>query len=288
MAIIQDAELEAGFQVMIRWYVSSSQRYPADENEYYTTFFNVIEPNQAFELIDSRFDEDAVRAKESAGGEDDPLEFIIRDICYVKTLTPQFVAFHYTYPGYIFRTFTTVDAAIGATTLTVQDVSDLAANVFIQIGPQQGDVYQIDSITNTAGVGSDIITLKSALTKPFLAGTSVNEDDGTAVPNYPDSMAATGISRILSHENPDDTSTDPLEANTPLYYDTGETVLRYYYTNSLEVPFNGARGLGETVDREPITYNGNQYVARWWAISDIDEGPATKSMFNRQPRYCSY
>ena len=268
MAVIQDAELEAGFQVMVRWYVSASQRYPADENEFYSTFFQSLEPNEEFELSDPNFDLAAVNDIE------DDLEYIIRDICYVQTLTPQFVSFHYYFPGYVRRAALTADADVGATTLTVDDASALSAGVEIQIGPEQRDVYTIDTVTINAGSG-DLITLTTALTRSFLSGTDINESTSGAEPNYPDNTAANGLARVI--DNSGEFLGDPLEVNTPLYFDTGETVLRYYYTNDLEVPFNGARGFGETQDRAPITHNGNQVVGRWWALGDFDETAADRA-----------
>ena len=55
MAIIADRVLEGAYQVEIRWYVVGSQRYPADENEYFSTYYEQLEPGQEFVLIDPAF-----------------------------------------------------------------------------------------------------------------------------------------------------------------------------------------------------------------------------------------
>ena len=264
MAVIQDAEFEAGFQVMVRWYVSASQRYPADENEYYTSFYQVLEPNQLFELMSEDFDLNLVNDP------NEELEYIIRDVCYVQTLTPQFVGFHYYFPGYRRRAALTVAATIGQVQITVDDTTLFTQGNTYQLGPEQGDDYVLASIDS-----STTLTFTTPLERNFEIGTDVNEQVTSLGTPYPDNNAASGIARVLDNEGLP--VTDPLEVTTPLYYDTGETVLRYYYSDSLEQPFNGARGFGETVDRAPLTHNGQEVVGRWWSLADEDETAATRA-----------
>ena len=269
MAIIQDAELEAGFQVRIRWFVSASQRYPADENEYYETFFQTLEPGEEFVLTDSRFNLAMVN------DDHDNLEYVIRDFCYVQTLLPATLDFDFYQPGYVRRTATTAVATLGTNILSVENTAaephQLTAGIDIQIGPLPNDIYEIQSVTQDDPVAT--ITLTTNLTKTFPAGVDINEN--ASIVNYPNSDAAGAVARVLDNEGL--TPTDPVEVTTPLYYDTALTVKRYFYDNALSTPFNGARSFGQTTDRAPITYLGQEYVGRWWAFGPTDEAAATQA-----------
>ena len=180
MAIIQDAELEAGFQVVIRWYVSASQRYPADENKYFTTFFQTLEPGEQFVLTDPKFDLSQIN------DDHDNLEYIIRDICYTQTLLPANLDFDFYQPGYIRKTALVATVNFGSTILSVENTvaepHGLAADVEIQIGPLPGDVYVIDSIDNAQPAAE--LVLKTPLQKSFGAGTDINEH--ASITNYPE------------------------------------------------------------------------------------------------------
>ena len=84
MAIIADRVLEGAYQVTIRWYVVGSQRYPADENEYFSTYYEQLEPGQEFVLADPAFDVDLINEDVT------DIEYVIRDFCHIQSLIPQF------------------------------------------------------------------------------------------------------------------------------------------------------------------------------------------------------
>ena len=69
--------------------------------------------------------------------------------------------------------------------------------------------------------------------------------------NYPDSTGSNVVARIL--DNDGNLISDPIEVIQPIFFDTSETVRRYYYTSTLDTPFNGARGSGQTT--KPDYYN---------------------------------
>ena len=261
MAIISDVELTAGFQVMIRWFAKASQRYPADENEYYETFFNTLEPNQIFELSDSRFVLSNIN--EIPGN----VEYVIRDICHVQTLIPQFVGVRYFNPDYREVTNLSLAASAGDTTITVTDGSGISVNANIQLGPQQGDVRVVTAISG------NVLTLDLALTKNFVLGESVNL--ANFIMNYPDSTGSNVVARIL--DNDGNLISDPIEVIQPIFFDTSETVRRYYYTSTLDTPFNGARGSGQTTN-QTITIGGEEYEGAWWAFGDVDNTAATEAL----------
>ena len=282
MAVIADIELRAGFQVRVRWYAQATQRYPANENEYYSTFFTSLEPNSNFELSDPRFDINAIN--DDAGN----LQYIIRDVCYTETLVPQFVDFIYINPDYITSTVLSSRVDGGANIIHVDANPDinfsdttLAAGNKIQIGPIQSDVYTIEGVySDAAGTTADVngryIRLTTQTTKTFAAGLIVALSD-TVSGTYPDSTATTALARIL--DNTGSLNTGTIQVTTPLYFDLEETVRRFYYDASLQTPFNGARGSGDTtnltvIDPRDIT---REIEAGWWAAGDMDNEAAEEA-----------
>ena len=288
MAIITDVEAEAGFNVMIRWFAKASQRYPANENEYYFTQFDMLEPNQQFVLTDPRFNLDLVN------DEDAELEYTIRDICYVQTLIPQFVGFTYIQPDY--RQRATNDNIImqGDMTFDIEyDVSgfQFAAGDVILIGQLPNDTYTIDTIVHRDGVlppaGTGFVnqfatvTLLEPVRRIYNAETSIGQfpvvlgGAGTTAVNYPDSTPEAAVARVV--DNDGNTNTDTVEVTTPIFFDTSETVRRYFYDSALEFPYNGARGPGDTVDQQ-LTHRGENVFGGWWALGDEDNSAAERSV----------
>ena len=261
MAIIQDVENEAGFQVLVRWFARASQRYPAAENTYYSTFFNTLNPNEGFILQDDAFNINNINDVAA------DLEYVIFDVCHVQTLLPQSVGTRYFNPDYIEKATLTSDANIGDTTLSVDDISGLGVNANIQIGPIQSDFYNISSLSGTT------VTLNVPLTKNFLAGEDVS--DANAIANYPDMIGANVVARIL--DNNGSLRTDSIQVTHPIYYDEAETVRRYYYDSFFAEPFNGARGSGSTTN-QTTTINDVVYEAAWWAFGDEDNSAATEGV----------
>lgn len=283
MAIITEVEAEAGFQIMIRWFAKASQRYPVNENEYYFTSFPMLTPGDQFVLADPRFDINNINDIEA------DLEYTIRDFCYVQTLLPQFVGFTYIQPDYRQATLLTMGADVGATTITVAANSfmqedniltptliTLAAGDTIVIGPRPEDTRMIVSV---AGM---VITLDEPLSRSFPSATAVNlfpvvslPVPGVGVVPYPDVTAPAGLARVLNNDG--DLLTDTLEVNTPIFFDTGETIRRYYYSASLDVPFNGSRGPGDTIDTM-VLHNGETISGGWWVFGEADNTAGTESI----------
>ena len=257
MAIISDIELTAGFQVVIRWFARGSQRYPANENDFYETFKLTLEPNEQFFLEDPRFV--LADINEIPGN----LEYVIRDICHVKTLIPSFVGRTFFQPDYRELTNLSAAANAGDTTISVADASGVSVNANIQIGPIQSDVRIV-----TAKSGDDL-TLNIALTKSFPNNESVNQ--ANFVLAYPADTGASIIERIV--DNDGNLLTDPIQVTQPIFFDESETVRRYYYTSTLDTPFNGARGSGNTTDMT-IDIGGDTYTGGWWAFGDEDNKAA--------------
>lgn len=267
MAIITDVELTAGFQVRVRWYAQGTQRYPSNENEYYSTFFQTLEPNQDFTLSDPRF------VLADINDDPDDLQYVIRDVCHTQTLVPQFVDFLYFNPDYI--NVTTLSARVNGGVLVIP-VSELTSTEngltigngdVIQIGPMQSDIYTIQSITALN------VTLTTATTKTFPRNTTVNLSDRVSG-RYPDTVPETALARIL--DNTGSLLTGAIQVTTPLYFDIGETVRRYYYEATLQTPYNGARGSGDLVDQEiPDPNNPGELIfGGWWAVGDMDNEAA--------------
>ena len=283
MAIITDIELTAGFQVRVRWYAQATQRYPANENEYYSTFFTSLEPNSTFQLSDPRFDVMNIN--------DDPanLQYVIRDVCHTQTLVPQFVDFIYINPDYRVSTVLAARVDGGSETITVDANPDgnfsndtISAGTLIQIGPIQSDVYYVQSVSGTTitlGTGPDASGrfYPATTTKTFPIDSIVALYENVVSGTYPDTSPETALARIL--DNTGSLFTGTIQVTTPLYYDIGETVRRFYYDSALQTPFNGARGSGDTenivvIDPRDIT---KEIEAGWWAAGDTDNEAAEEA-----------
>ena len=265
MAIIADRVLEGAYQVTIRWYVVGSQRYPADENEYFSTYYEQLEPGQEFVLADPAFNLAEINEDVT------DIEYVIRDFCHIQSLIPQFTDLTYFQSGRAdIDTFITADANEGDTTIEVDTTSGgttpLAAGVAIQIGPLQWDVRTIINVTGT------VLTLDTPLDRGYASGTGVGYS--SALMNYPDGDPSTTIARIYDTDG--DTRADAVVVQHALYFDTSETVKRYYYTAALERPFNGARGFGESVNGT-VVHNGETIFGGWWAMGDTDNMAAERA-----------
>ena len=265
MAIIADRVLEGAYQVTIRWYVVGSQRYPADENEYFSTYYEQLEPGQEFVLADPAFNLAEINEDVT------DIEYVIRDFCHIQSLIPQFTDLTYFQSGRAdIDTFITADANEGDTTIEVDTTSGgttpLAAGVAIQIGPLQWDVRTIINVTGT------VLTLDTPLDRGYASGTGVGYS--SALMNYPDGDPSTTIARI--YDTNGDTRADAVVVQHALYFDTSETVKRYYYTAALERPFNGARGFGESVNGT-VVHNGETIFGGWWAMGDTDNVAAERA-----------
>ena len=277
MAVVTNVEAEAGFQVMIRWFARASQRYPANENEYYFTSFPQLEPGEVFALADPNF------VLADINDDDSELEYVIRDLCYVQTLVPQFVGFTYWQPDYRERLFLTAPSISGATSIEVSTDAGFAfaVNDQIVIGPRPDDLRTITAISGNT------LTFAVPLTRPFVQSTAVNSFPvvSTQFPNnpmvaidYPDISAAATIARVF--DNDGNLVTEPVEVNTPIFFDTSETVRRYYYSSTLNQPVNGARGPGDTVDTmvEFPEGSGTMIAGGWWAFGDADNTAANRGV----------
>ena len=264
MAIIADVELEAGFQVVIRWYAIAARRYPLDENDYYETTFETLQPNAQFELVDPRFNLAEINE------EVDNIEYVIRDICHVQSLAPEYVGFDYVQPDYTEVSLLTQDYVANDITVHVADASLFGLTEQIQIGTNPTNVSNIMSI-NTA---ENILVLTAGVPKSVIVGQQGFVAHANIVAGYPDSTAQTMIARVL--DNDGNLNTEPLVVTTPIYFDSTESPKRYFVDSSLETLYNGARGSGDTVDQiiEWPLGSGNMIRAGWWGIGQVDNDPA--------------
>ena len=251
MAIIADAELEAGFQVMVRWYAIAARRYPLDENDYYETYYETLQPNEEFVLFDERFDLDTLNE------ELDNIEYVIRDVCHVESLAPEYIGFDYIQPDYRVRTTLTQDYVANDLEVHVADASLFGLTENIQIGTHPSNVSSIMSIN----LLQNILVLTGGVNKSEEAGGIVA--NANIVADYPDEDAPSMVARIL--DNDGNLVSDPLEVTTPIYFDSTESPKRYFRDQALTQLFNGARGSGDTVD-QIITHNGEPVRGGWWGL----------------------
>ena len=114
--------------------------------------------------------------------------------------------------------FITADANEGDTTIEVNDVAHLSTGIPIQIGPLQWDVRNITDITGNT------VTLDVGLDRGYASGTAVSTS--SALMDYPDGDPSTTIARI--YDTNGDTRADAVVVQHELYFDTSETVKRYY------------------------------------------------------------
>ena len=261
MAIIADRVLEGAYQVEIRWYVVGSQRYPADENEYFSTYYEQLEPGQEFVLADPAFNLAEINEDVT------DIEYVIRDFCHIQSLIPQNTGITYFQSGRAdINNFITADANEDDTTIEVDDVSMIMVGIPIQIGPLQWDVRNITDITGNT------VTLDTPLDRGYASGTAVSTSSNLM--NYPDGDPAATIARIYDTDGA--TLAAAVVVQHPLFFDESETVKRYYYSAVLERPFNGARGFGESVNGT-VVHNGETIFGGWWAMGENDNMAAERA-----------